>query len=162
MKSIILFRHANTESEAFSKDHDRPLVSSGISDAKKMGIYLAEKGDVPDLVISSTALRAKTTAEVAMAEGKWRSPLEFNTGIYGGDPLFLLDILKNQDNSYCSICLVGHEPIFSTFIARSTGDSCKHLPKGSAAKIYFNVDIWKNIVLGLGRLGWMKSPQELG
>ena len=162
MKSIILFRHCKPESGGFGQDHDRPLALAGISDAKKMGIYLSRKNELPDLVISSTAVRAKMTTEIAMAEGKWSCILELNATIYGGDPLFILNLINNQNNSISSICIVGHEPNFSNFIARSTSVVYMHFPKGSMAKIDFDVEQWEEIDMGLGSLVWLVQPEEIG
>ena len=158
MKSIILFRHCKTESLYLGRDHDRPLTSTGISDAREMGLYLAEKNEVPDLMISSTAIRAKTTAETAMAEGKWDCNFEINTGIYGGDSLYLLKLSKKQNNSISLICLVGHEPHFSNFLARSTTNTYQHFSKGSMARIDFDIEKWVDISLGHGKLIWQVEP----
>ena len=161
MKSIILFRHGRPNNGGFTPDHDRPLASDGISDAKKMGLYLAGENQIPDLVISSTAFRAKTTAEVAMAEGKWPCTLELNAGIYGGNPLFLLRLSNFQDNSLSSICFVGHEPTFSTFIALLTDNYHQRFSKGSMAMIDFNVKSWKEIKMASGCLIWQVDPDEV-
>ena len=161
MKSIILFRHGRPKSSYIGEDHDRPLSPRGISDAKKMGIYLSNKNNLPDLVISSPALRAKTTAEFAMAEGKWSCSIELAAGIYGGLPSFLLNLAKKQDNFLSSICLVGHEPNFSNFISWSTGDDYKRFPKASMAKIDFDVEMWENIAMGFGSLDWLIQVEKV-
>ena len=78
MKSVILFRHGKSDWNAsYGIDHDRPLNSRGIKAAKKMGQYLLEKDQVPDLIISSTAVRAKTTAQLAIESANWQSKLMF-------------------------------------------------------------------------------------
>ena len=126
-----------------------------------MGIYLSNKNEIPDLVISSTAHRAKITAEMAMTHGKWSCPLKFDTGIYSDDLNFLLQLINNQDNSPSSICLVGHEPNFSNFIALSTSDTYQSFPKGSMARIDFDVESWEEIVMGYGRLNWRVEPEDI-
>ena len=158
MKSIILFRHCKTECLDLGRDHDRPLTSTGILDAREMGLYLAEKNEVPDLMISSTAIRAKTTALSAIAEGKWDCNFEINTGIYGGDLLYLLNLSKKQNNSISLICLVGHEPHFSNFLSRLTTNTYQHFSKGSMARIDFDIEKWVDISLGLGKLIWKVEP----
>ena len=100
MKTIILFRHGQTKQEIASKsDHDRALASKGIEEAERMGLYLARKHTIPDIVISSTAVRAKTTAELAIVSGKWECTFKLESGIYGGDPIFLLNLVKYQVHS---------------------------------------------------------------
>ena len=79
MKSILLFRHGKSEwNTYYDSDHNRPLAPRGIKAAKKMGVFLANKNQMPDLVISSTAVRSRTTVELAMKEGrhiKWLNPV---------------------------------------------------------------------------------------
>ena len=88
MKSVILFRHGKSDWNAnYGTDHDRPLNSRGIKAVKKMGQYLLEKDQIPDLIISSTAVRAKTTAQLAIESANWQSKLMFERGIYGGSKL---------------------------------------------------------------------------
>ena len=67
MKSIIFFRHGKSDWYAdYDVDHNRPLAKRGIKAAKKMGIFLSELGQLPDIAVSSTAIRAKTTVGLAM------------------------------------------------------------------------------------------------
>ena len=66
-RSIIIFRHGKSDWDAtYSKDHDRPLSSRGIEASKKMGRFLKDIKTIPDIIISSTAVRTKTTAELAI------------------------------------------------------------------------------------------------
>ena len=117
MKSIIIFRHGSANSNiGCEKDYDRTLTPRGIKDAEKMGRYLSGKKIKPDLLLSSSAIRARKTAEAAHAAGDWKSKFFLEPKIYGGSPYFLLDLIKEQDNHHDSICLVGHEPNFSSFI----------------------------------------------
>ena len=67
MKSVILFRHGKSDWNAsYGSDHERPLSKRGVHAAMRMGRFLAEKNQIPDLVISSTALRAQSTAKLAI------------------------------------------------------------------------------------------------
>ena len=161
MKSIIFFRHGQAKSSSIDLDHNRQLAHSGIIDAKKMGRHLSDMNEFPDLVITSTAVRAKTTAEIAMASGNWNCPLYFEPDIYNGDLVFLLGLIKKQDNKVSSICLVGHEPNFSTFIYSATGIKCMNLPTASMTKIVFNVIKWDDIIMGFANLDWHFSPKHL-
>ena len=162
MKTILLFRHGKSEiSTDFCKDHDRSLVSEGIKEAGRMGIYLARINALPDLVISSTALRAITTSDIAMKKGKWTCPMIQEGGIYGGSPSFLLNLVQNQDDKFSSICLVGHEPNFSSFIVQSTDSNYRCFPTASMAKIDFDVNRWEHITMGFGNFDWQVQPNKL-
>ena len=163
MKSIIVFRHgsANNSTE-YKRDYDRTLTPRGIKDAEKMGYYLSGQNNKPDLVLSSSAVRARKTAETAHAVGNWRSDFFLEPKIYGGDPYFLLDLIKEQKDSYNSICLVGHEPNFSSFIAKTINTNTYiNFPTASMAKIDFDIKQWIRIDFGIGTLDWLRHPKEL-
>ncbi len=161
MKSIILFRHGKSDWDAeYDTDHNRPLALRGSKAARKMGCFLAAKKQVPDLVISSTALRAKTTVELAMEAGEWVCPLKLDKAIYGGAPEYLLQLIRQQDDQLTSICLVGHEPNFSRFLSQTTDGRYTRFPTASMAKIDFAGDSWKNIDFGRGVLDWIQRPKE--
>ena len=85
MKRLVLLRHAKSDWDAdYGADHDRPLNDRGVRSAEAMGRFLAEVGQVPDTVISSTAVRARTTAELAIAAGGWNRSIRTDERIYGG------------------------------------------------------------------------------
>lgn len=162
MKSIIIFRHGKSDWTAdFTSDHDRPLAPRGVKSAQIMGKYLSSLDEVPDLVITSSALRAKTTAEIAMEFGHWKSTLIIEPKIYGGSCDFLLQLVQKQMESVNRICLVGHEPVFSLFISKLTGKNIFHFPTASMAKIDYEVNSWKKIKLGEGILDWLQSPKDI-
>ncbi len=162
MKSVILFRHGKSDwNTLYKKDHDRPLSQRGIQAAKKMGEYLSKIQQVPDLIISSTALRAKTTAELAKNFGKWNSDLIFERDIYESSLDDLLAILARQKLEISFICLVGHEPTFSYFISEMTKTNWGKFPTAAMARIDFQLTDWKELKSGEGTLSWLKRPKEL-
>ena len=162
MKSVILFRHGKSDWDAvYNTDHNRPLAKRGIKAAKRMGKYLAELDQMPDLVISSTAVRAKTTVQLAMESGEWSSKFKLDRSIYGGSSGTLLDLLYNINDSMGVACLVGHEPTFSSFISNCTNSGWIRFPTASMARLDFEVSAWKEIRFGQGTLAWLTRPKEL-
>ena len=162
MKSVILFRHGKSDWDAdYNTDHNRPLAKRGIKAAKRMGKYLAELDQMPDLVISSTAVRAKTTVQLAMESGEWSSEFKLDRSIYGGSSGTLLDLLYNINDSMRVACLVGHEPTFSSFISSCTNSGWIRFPTASMARLNFEVSAWKEIRFGQGTLAWLTRPKEL-
>ena len=159
--SIIIFRHGKSDWNAvYNKDHDRPLAKRGINASKKMGIFLKDKDQIPDIVISSSADRAKTTAELAIKAGNWSSNFYVDERIYGRSSNFLLELAKLIDDKHKSICFVGHEPTCSSFISLSTFHSAR-FKTASMAKINFVSDSWSGIEFGKGTLEWLLSPKEI-
>ena len=162
MKSVILFRHGKSDWDApYMKDHDRPLSQRGVQAAKRMGKYLSKIQQVPELILSSTALRAKTTAELAKNFGEWDSILILERQIYESSLNDLLTILAMQNPKFSFICLVGHEPTFSHFISEMTKTSCDKFPTAAMARIDFQLEDWKELKSKQGTLSWLKKPKEL-
>ena len=162
MKTIILFRHGKSDWNAhFEVDHDRPINKRGINAAKKMGKHLSDTKEIPELLISSTALRARETIELAAQSGNWNSECIFEPRIYGGSPNVLIKIIKNINEKFNSVCLIGHEPNFSSFISKSCNEKHHRFPTASMAKITYNENNWKDILFESGRLEWVKRPKEL-
>ena len=87
MPGLLLFRHAKSDRAGFSgDDFDRPLNKRGVSDARRMGGLLAGADQIPDRVLCSTALRARTTLELAMASGGWHSSVCHEESLYLAGP----------------------------------------------------------------------------
>ena len=162
LRSIILFRHGKSDWNAnYESDHNRPVSKRGTKAAKKMGRYLSNIDQVPDLIISSTALRARNTAEIAINAGKWSSKLVLEKKIYESNVETLISIISKQSDEYNSICLVGHEPTFSSFIERCNNSTWSRFPTASMAQIDFNINSWYDIDLKFGSLVWLIRPKEL-
>ena len=162
MKSILLFRHGKSNWKArYENDHERPLSKRGIEAAKLMGKYALQIKQVPDKIISSTALRAKTTAELAAKFGNWNSDYSLNSDIYHCSTETLQTIIAKQDPTIHYICLVGHQPTFSFFLNEITGENLPGFPTASMAKIILPIDQWREIEPGKGFLSWFKRPKEL-
>ena len=162
MKSILLFRHGKSNWNAqYDNDHERPLSRRGVKAAKLMGKYAYQNKQVPDKIISSTALRAKSTAELASKFGNWNSDFSLDSDIYHCSTNTLQTILAKQNPNINYICLVGHQPTFSFFLNEITGENLLAFPTASMAKINFPIYKWKDIGLRKGVLSWFKRPRDL-
>ena len=83
MKTLMLLRHAKSSwSEPDLSDHDRPLIEKGKKAAIRMGGLLVEKGLVPDLILSSTARRARKTAKLAAKAAGFSGEIELLEDLY--------------------------------------------------------------------------------
>ena len=164
MKSVILFRHGKSDWNAnYNDDHERPLAKRGIKASKIMGQMLSKRNEIPDQIISSTALRARTTVELAAKKGKWDLGIKFDKNIYDGSVEILISILRLQNNEKKIICLVGHEPTFSTFITKIGNSNLIKFPTAAMARIDFETERWEKIELEVEkcRLNWFIKPKDL-
>ena len=83
----MLFRHGKSDwNTTTSGDRDRPLNTRGERAAATMGLVFRKMEEIPDLVVSSPAVRAETTAALARISGGWHSRLEIADELYGAGP----------------------------------------------------------------------------
>ena len=162
MKSIILFRHAKSDWNAtYSSDHQRPINQRGIKASKLMGSYLEKINEIPDLIISSSALRALQTMENAISAGKWESKITVKKEVYHASVSTLIHLIKRTKNIYSNICIIGHEPTFSYFLKSITDESVFKFPTATMAKIVLKVESWNNLDDKSSKLLWIRKPKEL-
>ena len=163
-KSVILFRHGKSDWDAqYDSDHDRPLAKRGIRDAKRMGKFLSKRAEVPELILSSTALRTRETTKLAMEAGNWDVGIELEKKIYEASLEEIINIIKSQDDKYNSICLVGHEPLFSNIITLIDNKKKMKFPTASMARINFFTSDWKKVILDPNKckLDWFYKPKSI-
>ena len=112
MRELLLVRHAKSSwNSGAPSDFERPLAKRGLRNAPAMGAWLAERRLVPDLVVTSPALRALMTTDGLLsgmdAEGL---PIEEDDRIYGGGVRDLAAVLEDLAGRAQSLMLVGHNP----------------------------------------------------
>jgi len=162
MKTLLFFRHGKSDWDAdYGPDHDRPLARRGRKAAKKMGRYLKSIDEVPDVVITSTAVRARTTAQLANEAGKWSVEVEDNRDLYDASPSSVLDLVHELDDNVASVMLVGHEPTWSASIQILSAGPGVQFPTAAMASIQFDVDKWSDVQPAGGRLNWLVIPRSL-
>ena len=136
---LALIRHAKSDwGDAGLDDHDRPLAERGIKDAPRMARRLAETGFRPDAIISSTALRARTTAEAFGAE--LRVAVALDPELYGASARTLL--ATAVASGFDSVALVAHDPGMSVLAAQLSGDRIEHMPTCAVATFTWDEDDW--------------------
>ena len=130
MKQLILCRHAKSDWIAGVSDFDRPLNARGKKDAPLVAKQIANWGFNPDIIISSPANRAFTTASVfAMALQYEVEKIKKEKSIYEAQPETILEIIKSLPESADSVMLFGHNPAFESTVAALLGLKASfHLP----------------------------------
>jgi len=115
MKQLTLIRHAKSSwSDQSLGDFDRPLNARGLGDAPRMGAHLKESAMSPvDRILSSPALRARTTAElIAEKLGLASGSIILERLIYGASLRELFELVCALDDSHEHVLMVGHNPGF--------------------------------------------------
>lgn len=161
MKRLLLVRHAKSDWNNDLTDHERPLNMRGRKAAPFMGRKLAEKGLVPDLIISSTANRALTTARM-MAEqlGYDESRIEQTSDVYHASAQELEEVVNRVGDEYALVMLVGHNPGMSMFVDHLTKDGTGHMPTAAIAGVSFGVSEWRAVAGETGMLLFFDYPKQ--
>src|SRR5919198_3750843 len=124
MKTLLILRHAKAVPKGPSLlDHDRPLDKLGEDDALLMGKLMKDKDMIPSLIISSTALRAKTTAEIVAKGCGYEGDIVVDQSLYEAKPKDYLGILETLSDRYSSVLIVGHNPVTEETIQMLTDSS---------------------------------------
>ncbi|MGX5695651.1 SixA phosphatase family protein [Agromyces soli] len=158
MKTLLLARHAKSDwGLPGLADHDRPLNDRGFRDAPAMAHRLVDEGVQLDLVVTSTATRARTTAaEYAAAFGVdlVEEPL-----LYAASSGAILAIAAAQPGEAERVMLVGHNPGMSDAVAELTSEFVD-LPTCAVAECLVDVGSWAELIEGSGRLVRVRTPRD--
>jgi phosphohistidine phosphatase len=117
-----IMRHGKSDwySDA-ETDHDRPLAARGVTAAKRMGALLTRIGEPPDVVLTSSAVRARTTAELAHEAGGWTATIRVHPELYGTSPAGALAVARSAPDGVERVMLVGHEPTWGMLAQQLSG-----------------------------------------
>ena len=105
---LVVLRHAAAAPAGAGADHARALTRAGEREAVAAGRLLRRRGLVPDLVVTSDAVRARRTAELVVADEGWA--VEQDPDVYEASPARLAAVLENRAAHARTTVLVCHEP----------------------------------------------------
>jgi len=163
MKTVYFIRHAKSSwSDMSLRDHDRPLNKRGKRDAPFMAEKLKELGVEPDAIITSTALRAKTTAlHFASVFDLSGSRLQEEPAIYEAYSSNILKIVQNTSDDFDTILVFGHNPGF-TMVANSFvgGEDIDNVPTCGIVKVVADVSNWRDLKKSKGEVIEFHFPKQ--
>lgn len=164
MRTLYLVRHAKSSwGNPGLRDFDRPLNERGLHDAPKMAQMLAEQGIKPDLLVSSPAKRALTTAlffaeafQIA-SESVRREP-----EIYEAFPTTILRIISQLPDEAHTIFMFGHNPTFTEVVNQfMENDFVDNVPTCGVIKISSSAPDWKSFYEGNSKVTACLFPKEV-
>ena len=160
MLSLILFRHGKSDWDApFASDHERPIAARGRAAARCMGRFLAQTDQVPELAISSSAVRARETLKLAVEAGGWDCPVRIDSTLYETTPRAVLNWLQALEEPPAGLLLTGHEPTWSELAGRLIGTARLRVPTGAMLRIDFEQELWSQVNFEQGELRWLMPPK---
>ena len=137
--TLVLVRHAKSDwGDHALADHDRPLNDRGRRDAPGMARRLAGTGFRPDALLSSTAVRARTTAEAFADE--LGAAVTLDPELYGAPARTLLAAAAATRAG--SVLIVAHDPGMSVLAGQLSGDGIDHMPTCAVATFHWRTSDW--------------------
>jgi phosphohistidine phosphatase len=110
-----------------------------------MGKHLASRKVKPDLIISSPALRAVTTAELIAREiGYEQNDIVIDDRLYAASQDNLLSVVRELDKKVDCVMLCGHNPEF-TDLARRLSDEISDMPTCAVAEFRYDTKTWEDV-----------------
>lgn len=162
MRTVYLCRHAKSSwGDAQLSDHDRPLNERGERNAPFMAHLFSERGEPVDLLVSSTAFRARATARhFAKALGLSETEVELVPELYHSSVDTIQQVICGLPNTVSRVMLFGHNPGFSLAVAHLTDTDVGALPTCGMVRIDLPIDDWRMTSQGSGTLVWQDHPKR--
>jgi phosphohistidine phosphatase len=162
MKTLLILRHAKSSWKDESlPDHDRPLNKRGKEEAPRMGRLIRELGLTPDLILSSTAKRARTTAELVAEEAGYEGEIILSRDLYATGPDAFIEALAGLEDAYQRVMVVGHNPGLEELLEALTGEY-QPLTTAALAQVRLEIDRWNELTDDVeGKLINVWVPKEL-
>ena len=153
MKTLCLLRHAHSEPAASHDvdDHDRVLSIRGLTEAENVGAFMKEQGILPDAMFCSSSIRTKETARIALS-GLYKGGMDaiatrFDRDLYLAPPDIIVDEIREADDRFSKLLLVGHNPGFEDLaekLARAGGEIIGKFPPSALAVFACDIDKWRD------------------
>ena len=146
MKRLLILRHAKSSwADSSITDRQRPLNERGLRDAPRAGDWLRDRSLVPDVIITSDAVRARATAEAVAKAAGYVQEILVEPSLYHAKPEDVLAVLNGvQDQAAATVLIVGHNPGLEDFVQQLTGEHYG-LPTAALVHITMAIDRWSEL-----------------
>ena len=143
---LLILRHAKSSwADEGLDDWQRPLNDRGERDAPRVGELIRQLQLLPDLIVTSDAVRAETTARAVAEAAGYQGKIVLSPELYHATPSTILNVIRdNPDATASTVMIVGHNPGLEDFVARLTGVRVE-LPTAALVHISLPVDEWRNV-----------------
>ena len=164
MKILTIVRHGKAEAQA-ETDYLRPLSKRGLKQCRHIASALKRLDPPVDLIVSSPALRAKTTAESIAEEIAYRRPILWQEEIYAASADALLRCVSAFPEDVVHVLMVGHNPgleqLVSGLCAGSPQRPTVRLATAALVHIELQCFWWNQVRWGSGALQLLLKPKVI-
>jgi len=161
MRNLYLLRHAKSSwKDEELPDFERPLANRGKRACDLLGKFIHSNEIDFDLVICSTAVRARDTIALVRQVSRIRAEVRYDERLYEASAERLLELASQVESDKKKVLLVGHNPGFEELIQLLTGVT-RPFPTAALARITLKISKWSESFEGKGSLEWFVTPREL-
>jgi phosphohistidine phosphatase len=154
MKRLLVFRHAKSDWNTGDPDHERPLNNRGRQSASAIGMALARSREVPELAVTSSARRARSTLEIAVETGGWDTEILVDSELYGTSPAGALAVVSSAPPDVHRLMIVGHQPTWGGLVEALTGGSVL-IKTATVVAIDLAIGSWREAPRARGSVSYM-------
>lgn len=162
MKELLLLRHAKSSwDDPTINDIDRPLNKRGKHDAVFMGNVMKQLNYIPDIIISSDAKRAFSTAKrIAAVLNYEKNKLIKDHDLYDCSLDGFLSFVNSLNDEFEKILLVGHNPEITLFTNKLCAENIINIPTCGLAVIQTRAVNWSDVFFGKAKLVSFEYPKK--
>ena len=148
MKRLLVLRHAKSSwADTSLDDWKRPLNDRGRRDAPRVGAWLRDRSLVPDLIVTSDAVRARETAAAVATTAAYRREIVVEPSLYHATPADAIAVLKSISNQTAhTVLIVGHNPGLEDLVSRLSGEH-HDLVTAAIVELAVPIDRWSELDL---------------
>lgn len=160
MKNLYLIRHAKSDwSDESQSDFERGLNKRGQKAILIMANALKERKVMPDLILSSSAKRAKLTAKGLAKEIDYHGEIKYIDALYMAESEEVLTLNQDIDDKYDTVFIVGHNPETTELSNIMTNAYIDNVPTLGIVAIQLSIESWKDLKIGEGKLNFFIYPK---
>jgi len=159
-KTLLVLRHGKSRWDQPVDDHDRGLKKRGKRDTLRMGREIRERNLLPDAIFSSTAKRARSTAQRVAESASFSEEIVMTRDLYfkGVEPHLV--VISEASDSCQRVMVVGHNPDMEDLIEELTGEFVT-MPTCALACIQIEIESWNEVTDAQGKVQLVLRPRDL-
>jgi phosphohistidine phosphatase len=163
MKTLYIIRHAKSSwANADQSDFERGLNDRGKKDAPRMGKRLKEKDVHPDLLLTSPAKRAFSTAKrIAKVLDYPKKKIKTDRELYHAGEDTILSVIQSLNDTHNTVLLFGHNPGLTDFVNTLIDEEANidNIPTCGIVAFALQIDSWKDVSWGRGKMLFFDYPK---
>jgi phosphohistidine phosphatase len=145
MKTLLILRHAKSDwGDSRLPDHDRPLNKRGKQEAPLIGELIRAQNLTPDLILSSSAKRARRTAELAAEACGYVGEILHSRDLYLAGPEGYIEVINIMAEDENIVMVVGHNPGMEELVDALTGESVT-MTTANLAQVELPIQSWRDL-----------------